>query len=307
MRVCAVNGTSSRRASVALAEAEPLLREHDDRAALGRLVGEARELRRVGQLAPRVTPGRGIELRRLAVAERDRAGLVEQQRVDSRPPPRPRARTSRARCAARAGPSRRCRSPRAARRSSSGSGTRAARRARSIDCSRARVDRERLQRDDASRKMIVSPASRMLSAISLASSAGSAPSTSAIMRSRNVSPGLRRDPHDDLVGEHPRAAGDSRAVAAGLADHGRRLAGDRRLVDRGDALDRLAVAGDQLAGGDDDDVADAASVDARHLLDRAVGEPPAARASRRGSCAASRPAPCRALRPSPRRSWRTAR
>ena len=36
---------------------------------------------------------------------------------------------------------------------------------------------------------------------------------------------------------------------------GRRLAGDRRLVDRGDALDHRAVAGDHLAGLDDDDVA----------------------------------------------------
>src|SRR6201991_4112939 len=42
----------------------------------------------------------------------------------------------------------------------------------------------------ASRKMIVSPASRMLSAISFGVFWRSAPSTNAIMRSRNVSPGL---------------------------------------------------------------------------------------------------------------------
>ena len=36
---------------------------------------------------------------------------------------------------------------------------------------------------------------------------------------------------------------------------GRRLAGDRRLVDGRDALDHRAVAGDHLAGLDDDDVA----------------------------------------------------
>ena len=58
---------------------------------------------------------------------------------------------------------------------------------------------------------------------------------------------LRRDAHDDLVREHARAAGDRRAVAARLADHRRRLAGDRRLVDRRDALDDVAVAGDELA------------------------------------------------------------
>ena len=38
------------------------------------------------------------------------------------------------------------------------------------------------------------------------------------------------------------------AVAAGLADDGGRLAGDGRFVDRGDALDDLAVAGDDLPG-----------------------------------------------------------
>ncbi len=67
------------------------------------------------------------------------------------------------------------------------------------------------------------------------------------MRSRNDSPGLDGDAHDDAVGEHLGAAGDRRAVAAALADDRRGLAGDRRLVDRGDALDDLAVAGDDLA------------------------------------------------------------
>ena len=67
---------------------------------------------------------------------------------------------------------------------------------------------------------------------------------------------LGGDLHDDLVAQHPGAAGDRRAVAARLADDRRRLAGDRRLVDRGDALDDVAVAGDHLAGGDDAQVAE---------------------------------------------------
>ena len=46
-----VNGTNCVLAELALAEAEPLLREHDDRAALRRLVGERGELRHLGQLA----------------------------------------------------------------------------------------------------------------------------------------------------------------------------------------------------------------------------------------------------------------
>ena len=65
----------------------------------------------------------------------------------------------------------------------------------------------------------------------------------------------RGDPDLDPVGEHLRAAGDGRAVAAGLADHRRGLAGDRRLVDRGDALDHLAVGRDEVARLDQDDVA----------------------------------------------------
>ena len=46
------------------------------------------------------------------------------------------------------------------------------------------------------------------------------------------------------------------AVTAGLADHRSRLAGDRRLVDARDALDDVAVAGNHLAGLDDDVVAE---------------------------------------------------
>ena len=92
---------------------------------------------------------------------------------------------------------------------------------------------------------------------------------------------LGRDAHDDLVGEHPGAAGDRRAVAAGLADDRRRLAGDRRLVDGRDALDDVAVARDHLAGGDDALVADL-QLAARDLLDRAVGAAPARHRLRAG-------------------------
>ena len=66
------------------------------------------------------------------------------------------------------------------------------------------------------RKMIVKPASRMLSAISLGVFCRLAPSTRLIMRSRKPSPGLARDAHDQPVGEHARAAGDRAAVAARL-------------------------------------------------------------------------------------------
>src|SRR3954468_19703285 len=101
----------------------------------------------------------------------------------------------------------------------------------------------------------------MLSAISFGVLRRSAPSTSAIIRSRNDLPGscvisttirsLRtRVPPVTAERSAPGGGGptgDPRGVAAGLADHGRRFAGDGGLVDRGDALDDGAVAGDHLA------------------------------------------------------------
>ena len=68
--------------------------------------------------------------------------------------------------------------------------------------------------------------------------------------------GRRGDAHADPVGQHLRAAGDGRAVAARLADDRSRFTGDRRFVDRSDAFDDLAVGRDQIAGFDQDNVAD---------------------------------------------------
>ena len=83
MRVCAVKGTkvALQLRHVAAADAVFLLGQHDDRAAFRRLVGERGELRRIGQFLLGDAADRA-ELGRLAVAERDGAGLVEQQRVD---------------------------------------------------------------------------------------------------------------------------------------------------------------------------------------------------------------------------------
>ena len=102
------------------------LRQGHDRAALRCLIGEARRdgLRRASCT---FRLRQGDELRRLAVAVGYRAGLVEQQRVDVHRPPRRRGSTSPAHCAGPGGPCRRCRSPTAGPRSSSGSGTRARR------------------------------------------------------------------------------------------------------------------------------------------------------------------------------------
>ena len=61
-------------------------------------------------------------------------------------------------------------------------------------------------------------------------------------------PGVGGHADLDPVRQHLRAAGHGRAVAAGLADHRRRFARDRRLVDRRHTLDDLAVGRDELAG-----------------------------------------------------------
>ena len=66
---------------VAAAQAVLLLGQHDDAAAFGRFVGQRGELRRVGQRRQSHARRRD-ELDRLAIAERDRAGLVQQQHVD---------------------------------------------------------------------------------------------------------------------------------------------------------------------------------------------------------------------------------
>ena len=121
--------------------------------------------------------------------------------------------------------------------------------------------------------------------------------------------GIGGDAHDQPVGQHARAAGDAAAVAAAFADDRRAFAGDGAFVDGGDAFDDFAVAGDELAGFDEHDVAlaQASTADTGLLMRRHSAARPASWPARRGaSRAASRPAPCRGLRPSPRRSWRTA-
>ena len=63
------------------ANVEFFLGQHDDAAAFGRFVGERRELRGIGE-SFRLDAGRGDEIAWPAVAQRDGAGLVEQQHID---------------------------------------------------------------------------------------------------------------------------------------------------------------------------------------------------------------------------------
>ena len=189
IRVCAVKGTkwACSGAMSRAAHAVFLLGEHDDRATLGRFVGSeascaASASSALGHAADRQ------ELRRLAVAERDRAGLVEQQRVDVA---RRLDRAARhgehveADEAVHAGDADR---RQAARRSSSGSASRTAPPARRRGSCRPHSARSSGSSPSAKTKMMVMPASRMLSAISFGVFCRSAPSTSPIMRSRKVEP-----------------------------------------------------------------------------------------------------------------------
>ncbi len=56
--------------------------------------------------------------------------------------------------------------------------------------------------------------------------------------------GIGSDLDHDPVGEHFRSPGDRGAIATGFTDHRRGLSGDGRLIDRGDAIDHFAIAGD---------------------------------------------------------------
>ena len=81
MRVCAENGRNSRIRHVASAHGEAILGQHHDGAALGRFVRQGGKLRGIRQLAF-VHARRRNERHGLPVAQRDCAGLVEQQDIN---------------------------------------------------------------------------------------------------------------------------------------------------------------------------------------------------------------------------------
>ena len=181
-------------ATVAAAQAVLLFRQHHDGAAFRRLVGQAGKLRGVGQFVVGDAVD-GEELDGLAIAERDGAGLVEQQRVD--------VAGGLDRLAAHG---QHVVLHHAIHAGDADGGE------QSADGRRDQADQQRDQHGHAghgaepacatlyaangcsvttaSRKISVRPAIRMLSAISFGVFCRCAPSTSAIMRSRNVSPGF---------------------------------------------------------------------------------------------------------------------
>ena len=119
------------------------------------------------------------------------------------------------------------------------------------------------------RKMIVRAERRIVRAISFGVFWRLRPFDEADHPVQEAFPGVGRDADLDPVGEDPRPAGDGAPVAARLADDRGGFARDGGFVHRGGAFDDLAVRRDDLAGGDDDDVAFAKPF-GRDGLDRAV-------------------------------------
>jgi hypothetical protein len=66
---------------------------------------------------------------------------------------------------------------------------------------------------------------------------------------------IRRDADEEVVGKHARTARDGAPVTARLPDDRRGFSGDRGFIHRRRPLDNLAVAGNELAGHDDDQIA----------------------------------------------------
>ena len=266
MRVDGREGDELVLAQLLLAEPEPLLGENDDRAALGRLVGERRELRRLREVEL-VDATDGQELGGLPIAERDRARLVQQEHVDvsrglHRPtrhgknvalhePVHPRDADGREQRA----DGRRDEGDEEG--DEDGLGERGAGvegvRPQGHD-GREEGDREPGE-EDVQRDLV-----RGLAAL------GALDERDHAVEERP--PGLLGDLDHELVREQARSARDRGAVAARLADDRSGLARDRRLVHGADALDDLAVGGNDLTRLDDHDVA-APELRRRHLLEAA--------------------------------------
>ena len=255
---------------IAASQLEFMLRQHDDRASFGCLVGQRGQLRGVGEVLLRHA-WRRMERRRLPVAQRDRAGLVEQQYVHV-PGRLDRAATGRnhirAHHAVHAGDADRGQEPADRRRNQAheegdehddrhgrpGTGR------RHRECGEWRQRRRRKQEhqrqhreQDRQRDLVRRPAPLC------AFDESDHPVDERVT-------GVARHPHDEPIGEHPRAAGHGAEVATGLAQYGRGLARDRALVNGRHAVDRLAVRGDRILGLDQHQVVDAQRLGAHPFI-----------------------------------------
>ncbi|MCY1529697.1 hypothetical protein D9M68_648570 [compost metagenome] len=236
-----------------------LVGQLDDAAAFGRFIGQRREPSGVGQLTRGHTRG-GQEGRRLAVAEGDGAGLVEQQHVHVS-----RGFDGAARGGDDVGPHHAAHARHAdgGQQAANGGGDQADEQGhqhRHRDGGAAaggghRVDRERHQGHDNQqehhRQAHQQNGERQFVRRLLALGAfhhGDHAVQEAFAR-------IGRDAHEDPVRQDAGAARDGGKVAAGFADHRRRFAGDGAFVHRGHAGDDLPVARDGFARLDQHDVA----------------------------------------------------
>ena len=246
MRVCAVNGTNSACgcSDFAAAQAEFLLGQHHDAAALGGFVGERRELRGVGE-AFYFDAGRGNEIGGHAVAERDRAGLVEQQHVhvaggfDGATACGHDVAADQAVNAADADgaqqPADGRRNQTHEQRDEHGHGEHDARvNAERFQCHADQQEDQRQRGKQNRQRYFV----RRLLAFRAFDHRDHAVEEAVAF--------FRRDADDDAVADDARAAGDGAAVAAALADDRRGFAGDGGFVHARDAFDDFAVGGDHI-------------------------------------------------------------
>ena len=256
------------RREVASAQFVFFLGQHDDGAAFGSLVGQRGELRGVGHLGFGDSRGRH-EFGGLAVAEGNRAGLVEQQRVHVA------GGLDRAAGhgenvvldqAVHAGDA-------DGRKQAANRGGNQADQQRDQNedgLRRSGINGERLQRDDGQQEDDGESSEQNVQRDFVRSLL---PRGAFDQRDHAIEKGLagiRGDLHFDEIAENARAAGDGRAVAASFANHRRRFAGDGRFVDRGHALDDLSVAGDEFSGDNRYQIA-GAQLGARNFFDLAIG------------------------------------
>ena len=230
------------------AQLEFVLGEDDDRAPLRRLVGQRGELRRIGQ-AFRRDPGRGNELRGHAVAQGDRAGLVQQQHVDV---------AGRLHRAPAHGQDVALQQPV---------------HAGDADCAEQAADRGRNQADQERDQGREGKGRAGVGPVGLEhdddqkedegqgrEQDGQGDLIGRLLPGRSLHEadhvveesfaGIGRDLDEQPVGEDGGAARDRAAIAARFADHGCGFSGDGRFVDGGRPLDDLAVARDLLPGAD---------------------------------------------------------
>ncbi len=236
------------------------LGQHHDRAAFGRFVGERGQLCRVGEFG-HLDAFCMPEASGLSVAERDRAGLVEQQHVDVA---RRFDRACRGRHHVRAQhavhPGDADRREQSADRGRDQAHQQCDEHAHLDDRPRTRcIDgeaRERVQRhhDHQEHQRQRGQQDRQRDLVRGPLSPGAFHHRDHSIEKRFA--GIGAHPYHQPVGDHARAAGDRGAITTGAADHRSRFAGNRALVDRGDAFDRIAVGRNEMTCLDQDVIAE---------------------------------------------------